>query len=245
MIRRLIVPAVVILMIAACGDDTETATTTEAPPDSSTTTVGSTTSSTPTTTTSSTTSTTTLAPTTTTTEPQGLVGFPFGSLEAGARVTDTFPVPITVELGEGWTGQAPENRFRIDLLHESGGRLAFDLSKAEFTVDEVLAELLEQAGFRDDGGLEVFVTTDIDVAGVTGMRAEGANLDDSAFFIRALTKAGSLEGFVVQQIPVSWRIDVLDVDGTTLILYAGAPPEVFESFILDVIEPILASMTIG
>jgi hypothetical protein len=215
------------MVLVACGDGT--ADTTEAP----TTTVVATTTSTPTTS------------TTTTTEPEGLVGFPFGSLEPGTRVTDFFPVPITVELGEGWTGQAPENRFRIDLLHESGGRLAFDLSKAEFTVDEVIAELLEQAGFREDGGLEVYVTTEIEVAGRTGMRADGANVDDSAAFIRALTKAGSLEGFVVQQVPVSWRIDVLAVDGTTLILYAGAPPEAYESFILDVIEPIHASMRIG
>ncbi len=189
---------------------------------------------------------TTTLPVTTTVAPgdESLVGFPFGALEAGARITDVFPLAVSLELGDGWSARVPENRFLIDLGHESGGRFVLSLARWDVAVVEAINVLQEQAGF-EEGGLEVVATSEISVAGRSGTRAVAAIEGTTNPFIRALTPPRTLEGFLVLQIPVTMWVDVLDIDGKTLIVYAEAHPEHFASFIVDVIEPIHASMTIG
>lgn len=226
---------VVLLFASACGDDAGS--TTAAAPETTATTAA--------------TTTTTTAPPPTTTEPPAdtttttgarLPGFGFGVKEPGIHGTRLFSLGFTAQLGEGWFGMSPEARGKIQLAMTDSVERDLDVPYLEFllareasTVDEVVAEIEGQA--------------DIDVLGVESTSLGGFD----GVRVIARMQVARVIGVISQPLeqygpanePAMMRFDVIDAGGRTLIVFAEALPDVFDAFIAEAVDPVLATVRFG
>jgi hypothetical protein len=217
------------VLLGACGDGSAATTTTSVPVTTTTAGPATTTTAAPT---------TTVAETTTTTEP-GPPAFSFGVVDPGTYSAGPFGLPFTLEVGEGWFVKVRPTETRVSLALTDSDRRTLDVPYLEFLLTQPDTPVDEVATRLDQANIDVLSTEPVSIVGFEGLRV-------TAFMERfgAIAVFGSPTGgdLAPANEPATMRFDILDVGGTTLIIWAEALPDEFDEFIAEFADPVLATL---